>query len=245
MTDPRDAGTPPSNANEVAGAYDRWAATYDVDRNATRDLDAEVVRRAPLSFAGRDVLELGCGTGKNTEWLAERARSVVALDFSEPMLRRARERVGAVHVRFLQHDVREPWPVPDASVDVVVGNLVLEHVEDLAPVYAEAARVLRQGGQLFVCELHPYRQWRGGQAQFTDPATGERVRVTAHVHTIAEYVNGGFTTGLVLRHLGEWLEAGAPLDAPPRLLSLVFEQPPRALSPDVDGTADTATNPTT
>ena len=220
MTDPRDAAG-------VASAYDRWAGSYDADRNATRDLDAEVVRRAPLALAGRDVLELGCGTGKNTVWLAERARTVTALDFSDGMLARARERLdaaGAAHVRLVRHDVREPWPAPGASADVVVGNLVLEHVADLAPVFAEAARALRPGGQLLLCELHPERQRRGGQAHFTDAATGDTVHVTAHRHTVAEYVNGGLAAGLTLRHLGEWLEPDAPADAPPRLLSVLFER---------------------
>jgi hypothetical protein len=50
------------------------------------------------------------------------------------------------------------------------------------------------------------------------------VHVTAHLHTVAEYVNGGIAAGLALRHLGEWLEADAPPDAPPRLLSMLFEQ---------------------
>lgn len=221
---------PPSNSRTgadpgVAEAYDRWSATYDADRNATRDLDASVVRQAPLAVADHDVLELGCGTGKNTEWLASSARTVLGLDFSAGMLDRARERVRAAHVRFIRHDVREPWPVPDESVDLVVGNLVLEHVEQLTSVYAEAARVLRPGGQLFLCELHPYRQWRGGQAQFSDGTTGQTVRVTAHVHTVGEYVNEGLAAGLVLRQLGEWLESGAPPDAAPRLLSVLFERP--------------------
>lgn len=211
----------------MAGAYDRWSAVYDADRNATRDLDARVVRRVPLRVEGRSVLELGCGTGKNTAWLAERTDRLTALDFSAGMLARARERVGEGRVRFVRHDVREPWPVEDGSQDAVIGNLVLEHVADLAPVYAEAARVLRPGGQLFFCELHPYRQWRGGQAHFTDPATGRVVHVTAYVHTAAEYVNTGIEAGLVLRHLGEWLEEGAPADAPPRLLSVLFERPGR------------------
>jgi malonyl-CoA O-methyltransferase len=125
-------------------------------------------------------------------------------------------------VRFVRHDVREPWPATLASVDVVVGNLVLEHVEALAPVYAEAARVLRPGGQLLLCELHPERQRRGGQAHFTDAASGDTVHVPAHRHTVSEYVNGGIAAGLTLRHLGEWLEDGAPDDAPPRLLSVLF-----------------------
>src|SRR5262245_18756872 len=97
----RDSG----DARDVANAYDRWAATYDSDVNPTRDLDAEVLRRAGPPVEGRDVLEIGCGTGKNTRWLSERARSVVALDFSAGMVARARERVPAGHVNFVHHDI--------------------------------------------------------------------------------------------------------------------------------------------
>jgi malonyl-CoA O-methyltransferase len=176
---------------EVARAYDRWAASYDTDLNRTRDLDAEVLRQAPLTVDGRDVLELGCGTGKNTLWLAGRAKTVVALDFSRGMLARARRRVRAGHVRFVRHDVREPWPVVPAAADVIVGNLVLEHVSGLGPIYAEASRALRPGGQLWLCELHPERQRRGSQAQFTDRRTDTTVPVAAHFHTVDEYVNGG------------------------------------------------------
>lgn len=214
-----------SSAPDVAKSYDRWAATYDADKNATRDLDAAVIRRAPIRVEGRDVLELGSGTGKNTEWLAAHARSVIALDFSLGMIARAHERVGSTNVKFVQHDVCDVWPVASASVDLVVANLILEHVHDLEPVFFEAARVLRPDGQLFVCELHPYRQLLGVQAQFTDPTTGETVLVTAHVHTISEYVNGAIRAGLAVREIGEALEDGAPLDAPPRLISMLFDAP--------------------
>ena len=217
--------TEPRPSNEVASAYDRWATSYDADKNTTRDLDAFVMRRVPLALEGRDVLELGCGTGKNTSFLAEHAKSVLAMDFSEGMIARAHERLATSNVKFLRHDVRELWPVAAASVDVVVANLILEHVHDLAPVYFEAARVLRPGGQLFICELHPYRQLLGVQAHFTDAATGESVRVTAHVHTVSEYVNGGIESGFQLRSLTEWTEEEALADAPPRLISLLFERP--------------------
>ena len=53
------------SGSDVAKSYDIWAEVYDADRNATRDLDAIVVRRAPLNFEGRDVLELGSGTGNS------------------------------------------------------------------------------------------------------------------------------------------------------------------------------------
>src|SRR5437868_9736518 len=146
MSDEQPVQQSSSESAGVARAYDRWAAQYDSDRNATRDLDAEVVRGAPLRIAGRRVLELGCGTGKNSVWLASAARELVALDFSAGMLAVARERVGVANARFVEHDIRARWPVGDGEIDVVVGNLVLEHVHDLAPVYAEAARVLAPSG---------------------------------------------------------------------------------------------------
>lgn len=209
---------------DVAAAYDRWALQYDDNHNPTRDLDASVVRAAPLLLRGRDVLEFGCGTGKNTAWLAAQAQHVVALDFSLGMLEVAKRRVQASNVHFLQHDVRERWPLEDEAVDVVVGNLVLEHVEDLVPIYEEAARVLRMGGQLFLCELHPYKQLLGSRARFTDRDTSETVHVTAFVHTTAEYVNAGLGAGFTLVQLGEWSHTGATVGDAPRLLSVLFER---------------------
>jgi ubiquinone/menaquinone biosynthesis C-methylase UbiE len=224
MPDEQRAEQSSGDASDVARAYDRWSTQYDSDRNATRDLDAVVVREAPLRLAGQRVVELGCGTGKNSVWLAGAARELMALDFSGGMLAMARERVGTSNARFIEHDIREPWPIATVSVDVVVGNLVLEHVERLAPVYAEAARVLRSGGQLFLCELHPQRQLLGGQAHFVDHGSRETVAVTAFRHSTSEYVNAGLAAGFVLRQLGEWLEPTAPPDAPPRLLSLLFDR---------------------
>ena len=218
-TDPDAAHTP-----EVAAAYDRWSAIYDADVNATRDLDAVILRRAPLRLEGKRVLELGCGTGKNTEWLVRESAHVTAFDFSPGMLARARERIRVPHVRFAEHDIRERLPLEDSTIDVVVGNLVLEHVEDLAPVFAEVARVLTNGGQLFFCELHPYRQLRGGQAHFADPSTGDRIAVTAYRHTTSEYVNATIAAGLVLVELGEWSDESAGPDAPPRLLSVLCKR---------------------
>src|SRR3954467_1513940 len=103
----------------VAQAYDRWSATYDEDKNITRDLDASVLRRAPLALAGRDVLELGCGTGKNTAYLASQAKSVLALDFSEAMIARGHERLTTSNVLFIRHDIRDTFPLEASSVDPV------------------------------------------------------------------------------------------------------------------------------
>jgi ubiquinone/menaquinone biosynthesis C-methylase UbiE len=73
--------------SEVAAAYDRWAETYDIDANRTRELAAHVLRQLHRELAVDIVIEIGCGTGYNTQWLSQHARSVLALDFSEQMLR--------------------------------------------------------------------------------------------------------------------------------------------------------------
>jgi len=215
MTDPLDKV-------EVAAAYDRWAETYDTDPNRTRELAAAVLRQRNLELAGRNVVEIGCGTGHNTEWLAERAEGVLAMDFSEGMLRQAKARVRSPHVRFLRHDIRSAWPLADSSADLVIAMLVLEHIEHVGPIFAEAARALRPGGELFVCELHPMRQLTGRQAEFSNPATGERERITAFLHDTSEYVSAGLGAGLELIHMGEWRDSnGLPGDMP-RVLSLQF-----------------------
>ncbi|MEZ5331791.1 MAG: class I SAM-dependent methyltransferase [Thermoanaerobaculia bacterium] len=206
----------------AANAYDLWAGSYDTDENDTRELAGETLRRSGLARDGRDVVEIGCGTGGNTAWLAEGAGSVLGLDLSEGMLERARRRTSAPHVRFRHHDVRAPWPVESAAADLVVSMLVLEHVEGVGPVLAEAARVLRPGGALFLCELHPTRQRLGRQAEFAHPETGETQRIAAFFHDASDYVNAAVDAGLRVRRMEEPGDADAGPIAPPRLLVLVL-----------------------
>ena len=123
----------------------------------------------------------------------------------------------------MQHDVQTRWPLADASADVVIAMLILEHVADLEPFFVEAARTLTTGGELFLCELHPMRQHLGGQAQFINNKTGEYTRVAAFLHDVSDYVNAGLAAGLSLLSLGEWRDEDSTED-PPRLLSLHFRR---------------------
>jgi len=74
MLEQPQVSRPTSTPANVADAYDRWSRQYDDDQNATRDLDAFVLRQVPLQLAGARVLEVGCGTGKNSAWLVSQAR---------------------------------------------------------------------------------------------------------------------------------------------------------------------------
>ncbi len=151
---------------DIREAYNHWSDSYDQDRNLTRDLDEQVTRQVLAGWTTGPILEIGCGTGKNTAWLAGLGGQVLALDFSDGMLRRAREKVQAENVTFQAADLTQPWPCRDASVRLVVCNLVLEHIQDLGFIFGQAARVLQAGGRFFVCELHPFRQYQGIQANF-------------------------------------------------------------------------------
>jgi ubiquinone/menaquinone biosynthesis C-methylase UbiE len=204
----------------VRAAYDIWAETYDESKNATRDLDAAVLRAQPFELDRANVVEIGCGTGKNTVWLA-RAAAVIALDFSERMIEVARQRGLSDRVAFVQHDVSQPWPVPEGFADLITCNLVLEHIQDVSPVFKHARRAMKAGGTLFVSEFHPFRQLLGRQARFAGGAA-EEIKIPAFLHDTADFVRAGLAEDLQLTQLSEWRDDGADTMVPPRLLTVTF-----------------------
>ena len=119
------------------------------------------------------------------------------------------------------HDVRQPWPVPDRFADLITCNLVLEHIEDIRPVFAHARQALRLGGLLFIAEFHPFRQLLGKQARFTD-ASAEVIKVPAFLHDVSDFVTAGLSEGLELIQLSEWRNDDAEATDPPRLLAITF-----------------------
>lgn len=207
---------------DVADLYDQWSGSYDADANRTRDLAGSVLRRMPL-FADRDVLELGCGTGRNTEWLAARARQVVGIDFSEGMLRQAEARIDAANASFLRYDLGVALPFEAGSWDVVVFALVLEHMASVEHPIAEAARVLRPGGSVVVCEYHPCRQLAGGQARFQPDADAGVVRIPAYVHLVSDYVGAALAAGLRLTRMEESRHPDDGPESAPRVALMSFD----------------------
>lgn len=205
---------------DVRDAYNQWAATYDSDLNLTRDLD-QVATREMLSHARyTSILELGCGTGKNTMLLAQLGARVQSLDFSEEMLSQARAKQPGANVTFSVADLTQPWPCADQSVDLVVCNLVLEHIADLSFIFAQAARVLVAGGQFFICELHPFKQYAGSVAVFQRGE--ERTSIPAFVHHISDFLTAAEHAGLKLASLKEWWHEADQVNLP-RLVSFMFQ----------------------
>ncbi len=167
------------------------------------------------------ILELGCGTGKNTSFLAQIGAKVEAVDFSQGMIQKAREKVKAENVTFSTMDITQAWKFADLSFDLITSNLVLEHIRDLSFVFSEASRTLKSQGQFFINELHPFRQYDGKKARFQ--RDDETVEVDAFMHHISDFTNAATAQGLMLIKLNEyWHEADK--NKLPRLISFVFEK---------------------
>jgi len=187
----------------VREGYDRWAAVYDREQNPLVGLEEPVVREVLGDVAGLRVLDLGCGTGRHALWLAGQGAAVTGIDFSEGMLEEARGKPGADFVRFLARDLHQPLPFEDGTFDRVVSGLVLEHLKDLDPFFAEARRVLRPGGRGVLSAMHPAMFLKGVQARFTDPGTGEKVQPGSVAHSIGDFVMAAVRAGFALEAVVE------------------------------------------
>jgi malonyl-CoA O-methyltransferase len=209
---------------DVQTAYNRWSDSYDAQQNPLRDLDLLILQRLITDLMGKVVVEAGCGTGKNSQWLAQRCRQLIGLDFSEGMLALARQKVRRPNAQFIHHDIRQPWPVAAETADLVLINLVLEHIEQMEPIFHNAAAVMCPTAQLLVTDLHPDRVTMGKGAEIT--ALDETI--VNFVHPVADYIAAANGAGLQLVAEKGWPAdlpdaADAPNhDSQPLLLSLSF-----------------------
>ena len=206
---------------KIQDAYTRWSTTYDSDRNLTRDLDRRVTETTLGDRNYQNILELGCGTGKNTALLDRIGRKVLALDFSPGMLQQAKTKLRTDHVFFVRADLTKPWPAKTGSFELVVCNLVLEHIEALDPIFYQASQSLTTGGEFFVSELHPFRQYKGTQANFRNEQ--ETIEIDAFVHHLSDFTEAARESGLSLKSMNEWWHE-EDLNKPPRLVSFLFEK---------------------
>ena len=202
-------------------AYNHWSATYDRDRNLTRDLDQTITRNILANLRCKSVLEIGCGTGKNTALLAEIGEYVYAFDFSEAMIEKARQKLRIGNVSFVVADLTQRWPCKDRAVDLIACNLVLEHIRDLSFIFAEADRVLDRGGKFFISELHPFRQYRGTKANFQREQ--QTTEIEAFVHHLSDFTGAAAHGGFSLTNMKEWWHE-EDHNKPPRLVSFMFEK---------------------
>lgn len=224
---PPEAHTPPRLPTREG--YDRWSEVYDCDDNPLVAMEQPRVDEVMGDVRGLEIVELGCGTGRQALRLAKAGARVTALDFSDGMLARARqkaEHTGA-DVRWIVHDLSRPAPLQSGTFDRVLCALVLDHVYFLDHLFAEMARLVRpcpatgRPGRIVVSVMHPAMMLKGVQARFVDPATGIKTLVDSVPNQISDYVMAATRAGLRFTHMSEHAGDAALAANYPRLVPYV------------------------
>ncbi len=205
----------------VKEAYKDWSIKYDTNENKTRDLEGVALRSILSTINFNTVLEFGCGTGKNTIWLKENAQKIIAADFSEEMIAKAKEKIQAPHVTFTIADINKPWDFSHQKFDLVSFSLVLEHIENLEPVFEKINQTTNEKAFVYIGELHPFKQYTGSKARFMTEA-GEQV-VTCFTHNISAFIAAAKKNDFKLFLLEEWFDNNDKTQIP-RILTLLFQK---------------------
>ena len=156
--------------NTVAKAYARWAPVYDFVFGAVFDAGRKASIAAAERIGGR-ILDVGIGTGISLTDYAPTHR-IVGVDYCEPMLRKAHERVAEhnlAHVEALAVMDAQHLGFPDAFFDAVVAQYVITTVPDPEAALDEFARVTKAGGEIILvnhlgAEAGPRRVFEQGFA---------------------------------------------------------------------------------
>ena len=140
-------------------AYDRlapvWSEVSDdgpfnewLERPALRSL-------IPSPLSGFTILDAGCGSGAQAQWLLNNGAEVIGLDLSSAMVEEAQRRCSG-RGRFFVADLAEPLPLAPQSVDGVTCSLVLHYLEDWTMPLRSFAQALRPDGWIVVSLEHPF-----------------------------------------------------------------------------------------
>jgi len=147
--------------DDMRQAWDALAGYWDeqVEAGETwqRHLIQPCVERLLELRPGERVLEIACGNGEFARRMAELGGSVLATDFSEGMLERARARGGDVEYRRVDatdEDALLALGEP-GSFDAVVSNMAIMDMSSIEPMAAAVARLMRPGGRFVFSTLHP------------------------------------------------------------------------------------------
>ena len=214
-------GTKRGKTMNIEKAYNSWAKQYDTNKNKTRDLDIKSTIETLSRYNFNNVLELGCGTGKNTQWLLKKATQIIGLDFSQEMLDIAKKKISQKQVKFKKADLTKEWEVENNFVDLITSSLTLEHINDLNHIFDQASKKLVNNGLFFISELHPFKQYTGSKARYeTDTGVKE---LEVYTHHVSDYIKNSKNNGFEILEVNEWFDEENTNEIP-RLISFVFKK---------------------
>ena len=205
----------------VAAGYKAWSKIYDTNENKTRDLEAISLKETLSQLNFENCLEIGCGTGKNTVWLEKKAKQITAVDLTPAMIEKAKAKVQTQNVHFEIADINHEWIFVKNQYDLATFSLILEHIENIEPVFEKLANCIQSNGYVYIGELHPFKQYAGSKARF-DTEDGEQV-VDCFNHHISDLYNAASKYGFNLINLKEYFDEDDRTSIP-RILTVLFQK---------------------
>jgi SAM-dependent methyltransferase len=197
---------------DVRTGYREWVPTYEDTVQDAMDI-ALLDELRSVSWSGR-AADLGCGTGRTGAWLREHGvEAIDGVDLTPEMLDKARER--GAHRTLREADVTDTGLDGDAY-DLVITSLVDEHLADLRPLYAEAARLARRNGTYVLVGFHPQFIMATGMPTHYDSATGEPVAIETHLHMLSDHASAALAAGWQLAEMSERLIDDAWVELKPK-----------------------------
>ena len=147
-------------------------ATYEIENRAV-DPDDRIgaAMRAVADWAGKDVLDIGCGSGYHLAGFARTARSVVGVEPYEPLARLAHRRTAGTARVSVRRGTAQALPLPPASVDVAHARWAYFFGPGCEPGLRELSRVMRRGGTAFVVDYDLRRSTFGRWFRVSYPST--------------------------------------------------------------------------
>ncbi|WP_455901682.1 class I SAM-dependent methyltransferase [Rhodococcus gordoniae] len=172
--------TPTSGGGVIASPNIwHWPEVYEEENRAQDPRGAVYAAlRQVADWTGRDVVDVGCGSGFHLPMFAADARTVTGIEPHPPLVAAARARVRNLPSVTVAEGSAADMPVPDASVDLVHARTAYFFGPGCGAGILEAMRVLRPGGALAVVDLdataHPYGDWMRDDLPHYDSAAVER-----------------------------------------------------------------------
>jgi 2-polyprenyl-6-hydroxyphenyl methylase/3-demethylubiquinone-9 3-methyltransferase len=152
MEEPEEKSWDTGSHEDFYKYYEHQSLTPETHERfrSVRDLMLRMMDRASQTRV-LDVLDVGCGAGTQSQFWVERGHRYWGLDINEPLILLARRRAeeSSLPARF-DIGTATALPCPDSSIDVCLLPELLEHVADWQGCIAEAIRVLRPGGMIYI-----------------------------------------------------------------------------------------------
>jgi SAM-dependent methyltransferase len=165
--------------------YDLWSETYDQTPNPVVAMDARYTLNLLAPKPGEQILDAGCGTGRNLLPMLAAGSQPIGIDLSLGMLRVAKRRLPRAALALA--DLQKPYPFRAAQFDAALCALIGEHLADLESTFQELHQVLKPGGRLIFSVYHPEMAAAGKEANFQKENV--EYRLGAERHTTADYLN--------------------------------------------------------